>query len=153
MAQEVVTVMISKGYVLGKDALIKAKAFDDAHGVSAAAAAKLAELSKRIGLTDKIYAGMEAVRSVDEKYSISEYGKSAAHKINAGVEAARAVEDRYQLLEFTKSAAVATGKTTVAAANAFVNSSYFAKGALWVSSVLTRAAKAAADMGNTGNKM
>ncbi|CBI22187.3 unnamed protein product, partial [Vitis vinifera] len=126
VAQEVVTTMIAKGYVLGKDALIKAKAFDEAHGVSAAAAAKIAELSKRIGLTDKIYAGVEAVRSVDEKY---------------------------HLLEFTKSAAVVTGKTTVAAANAFVNSSYFAKGALWVSGILTRAANAAADLGNKGNKM
>ncbi|KAL6325304.1 hypothetical protein AAG906_023149 [Vitis piasezkii] len=153
VAQEVVTTMIAKGYVLGKDALIKAKAFDEAHGVSAAAAAKIAELSKRIGLTDKIYAGVEAVRSVDEKYHVSEFSKSAANKIYGGVEAARAVEDRYQLLEFTKSAAVGTGKTTVAAANAFVNSSYFAKGALWVSGILTRAANAAADLGNKGNKM
>ncbi|WKA04587.1 hypothetical protein VitviT2T_022608 [Vitis vinifera] len=153
VAQEVVTTMIAKGYVLGKDALIKAKAFDEAHGVSAAAAAKIAELSKRIGLTDKIYAGVEAVRSVDEKYHVSEFSKSAANKIYGGVEAARAVEDRYQLLEFTKSAAVVTGKTTVAAANAFVNSSYFAKGALWVSGILTRAANAAADLGNKGNKM
>ena len=37
--------MLAKGYVLGKDALIKAKAFDEYHGVSATAAAKIAELS------------------------------------------------------------------------------------------------------------
>lgn len=145
--------MISKGYVLGKDALIKAKAFDEAHGVSAAAAAKIAEISKRIGLTDKIYAGVEAARSVDEKYHISDYSRSAANAIYGGIEVARAVEDRYQLLELTKSAAVVTGKTTVAAANAFVNSRYFAKGALWVSGVLTRAANAAADLGQKGNNM
>ncbi|KAA8530345.1 hypothetical protein F0562_005054 [Nyssa sinensis] len=125
LAQEVVQTMIAKGYVLGKDALAKAKAFDESHGVSSAAAAKVAELSKRIGLTDKIYAGMETVKTVDERYHVS---------------------------EVTMSAASYTGRTAAAAANAVVNSSYFAKGALWVSDVLTRAANAAADLGSHGAK-
>ena len=70
--------MLAKGYVLGKDALIKAKAFDEYHGVSATAAAKIAELSDRIGLTDKIHVGMETVKTVDEKFHVSEITKSAA---------------------------------------------------------------------------
>ncbi|KAG6741730.1 hypothetical protein POTOM_055008 [Populus tomentosa] len=109
VAQEVVKTMLSKGYILGKDAMVKAKAFDESHQVFATAAAKVSELSNRIGLADKIFAGMETVKCVDEKYHVSEFTKSAA--------------------------------------NAVVNSPYFAKGALWVSGVLTQAAEAAADLG------
>lgn len=122
-AQDVVKAMLGKGYVLGKDALSKAKTLDESHQVSATAAAKVAELSERIGLTDKICVGVDAVRSVDERYHVSEN---------------------------TKSAISAAGRTAAAAANAVVSSSYFSKGALWVSGALDRAAKAAADRGNRG---
>lgn len=123
MAQDVVKTMLSKGYVLGKDALGKAKAFDESHKVSATAAAKVAEFSERIGLTDKICAGVEVVKSVDEKYHIR---------------------------DTTKSAVSVTGRTAAAAANAVINSSYFSKGALWVSGALNRAAQVAADLGSHG---
>lgn len=126
VAQEVVTTMIAKGYDLGKDALSRAKAFDESHHVTATAAAKVAELSYKIGLTPKLYAGMEVVKSVDQRYNVS---------------------------ETTKSAALYTGRTAASAATAVVNSSYFSKGALWVSDALSRAAKAAADLGtHAGSK-
>jgi hypothetical protein len=136
VAQEVVKTMLAKGYVLGKDALIKAKAFDESLGVSAIAAAKVAELSNRIGLTEQIYAGMETFKSVDDKYHVSDITKSAAT-----VTGTAAIVT-----------AMVTGKAAVAAGTAVVNSSYFAKGALWVSDMLTRAAKAAADMGSHDSK-
>ncbi|XP_019196039.1 PREDICTED: binding partner of ACD11 1 [Ipomoea nil] len=120
MAQDVVKTMVSRGYVLGKDALGKARAFDESHQLSATAAAKVADLSERMGLTDKIFAGVEAARSVDQ---------------------------RYHILDNTKSAVSATGRSALAAANAVVNSSYFSKGALWVSDALSKASKAAADLG------
>lgn len=122
-AQDVVKAMLAKGCKLGKDALGKAKAFDESHQVSATAAAKVGELSNRIGLTDKICAGVNAVRSVDERYHVSEN---------------------------TQSAVSAVGRTAAAAANTVVSSSYFSKGALWLSGTLDRAAKAAADLGNRG---
>ncbi|KAH6791140.1 hypothetical protein C2S51_006146 [Perilla frutescens var. frutescens] len=125
VVQEVVHSMISKGYVLGKDAVSKAKAFDDSHKVSSTAAAKIAELSKKIGLSDKINSGMQAAKCIDEKYHV---------------------------YDMTKSAATYSGKTAVAAANAVVSSPYFAKGALWVSDVLDRAARAAADLANRNNE-
>ncbi|KAF5203593.1 Binding partner of acd11 [Thalictrum thalictroides] len=119
LAQEVVKTMVAKGYVLSKDAFIKAKAFDESYKLSALAAAKVAELSKRIGLTDKINAGVGAIKSVDEKLHVYEATKFVART----------------------------------AATAVVNSSYFAKGALWVSDALTKAAKVAADLGSHhGNK-
>uniref|UniRef100_A0A5B7BQH8 RRM domain-containing protein n=1 Tax=Davidia involucrata TaxID=16924 RepID=A0A5B7BQH8_DAVIN len=112
MAQDVVKTMLAKGYVLGKDALSKAKAFDESHQVSVSAAAKVAEMSERIGLIDKICAGVDAVKSVDQRYHIS--------------------------------------RTAVEAANTVVNSSYFSKGALWMSDALSRAAQVAAEMGSHG---
>lgn len=124
-AVTVVTTMLAKGYTLTKDALTNAKALDESYQVSSTAAAKVAELSDRFGLTDKIFAGMEAAKSVDQKYHVS---------------------------EATMTAASYTGRTAVAAATAVVNSSYFSSGALWVSDALNRAAKAAADLGTQGLK-
>ncbi|KAL3631135.1 hypothetical protein CASFOL_024119 [Castilleja foliolosa] len=123
LAQDVVKTIVARGYVLGKDALGKAKALDESHQFSATAVAKVAELSERIGLTDKIFAGVEAARSVDQRYNIS---------------------------GTTKTAMSATGRTAVYAANAVVNSSYFSKGAFWVSGALNRAAQAATDLGSRG---
>ncbi|XP_050236962.1 binding partner of ACD11 1 [Mercurialis annua] len=119
MAQGVVKDMVAKGkYTLGK-----AKAFDESHQVTATAAAKVAELTERIGLADKIFAGMEAVKAVDQKYHVC---------------------------DVTKSAVSATGRSAAAAANSVVNSSYFSKGAFWLSGALNRAATAAADLGSRG---
>lgn len=198
LAQDVVKTMVAKGYVLGVDAVGKAKAFDESHQVyglhfpcvfiytsrhctttillmwicdgdkelkisalfhlripssvqtilnvfrssqpicfqliethfwkqscihdqvSATAVAKVAELSERIGLTDKLFAGVEAARIVDQRYHIT---------------------------DTTKSAVSATGRTAASAASAVVNSTYFSKGALWFSGALSKAAQAAADLG------
>ncbi|XP_042441763.1 binding partner of ACD11 1-like [Zingiber officinale] len=125
MAQDVVVRMLSTGYQLSKDALSRARAFDESHQVSATAAAKVADLSKRVGLTDTIYAGVDAVRSVDERYHVS---------------------------ETTRTVVSATGRTAAAVTNTVVSSSYFSAGALLVSDVLNRAAKAAADLAKHGNQ-
>ncbi|EHA8590005.1 putative Binding partner of ACD11 1 [Cocos nucifera] len=125
VAQDVVKTMLAKGYTLSKDALIKAKALDESYQVSATAAAKIAELSKRIGLTDRINAGVDRVRSVDERYHVS---------------------------ETTKTVVSATGRTAVSVANSIVSSSYFSAGALLVSDALKKAAEAAKDLAAYGKK-
>uniref|UniRef100_A0A0D9WA68 RRM domain-containing protein n=1 Tax=Leersia perrieri TaxID=77586 RepID=A0A0D9WA68_9ORYZ len=119
IAQDVVKTMLARGYVLSKDALAKARAFDESHQVSATAAAKAAELSKRIGLTDRVSAGVGAIRSVDETYHVS---------------------------ETTKTVATATGRTAAKVVNGIMTSSYFSAGAMMLSDVLHRAAKAAEDL-------
>ncbi|KAK4762697.1 hypothetical protein SAY86_008465 [Trapa natans] len=123
MAQEVVKGMLAKGYMLSKDALTKAKAFDESHQVSASAINKVSNFAERTGLADKLFAGVEAMKSVDDKYHVT---------------------------EITRSAVSATGRTAAAAATTVVNSSYFSKGALWLSDTLNRAAQAAADLGSHG---
>lgn len=132
----VVKTMLAKGYVLGKDALIKAKALDESHRVSATAAAKFTELSDRLGLTDTIYSSMETVKSVDERFHVSDITRSAAFVTGTAAVTAASV----------------TGRAAMAAGSAVANSSYFAKGALWVSDILNRAAKAASELGSHDGK-
>ncbi|XP_039014399.1 LOW QUALITY PROTEIN: protein vip1-like [Hibiscus syriacus] len=134
-AVSVVKTMLGKGYVLDKDAIMKAKELDESYRLSATAAAKVAELSNRIGLTKDINTSMETILSMDEKYHVSDITKSVA--LATGKAALMAV--------------TFTGRIAVAAANAVVNSSYFSKGALWVSDKLRCAAQAAADFGSHEN--
>ncbi|KAL5215632.1 hypothetical protein ABZP36_007033 [Zizania latifolia] len=123
IAQDVVKTMLARGYTLSKDALARARAFDESHQVTATAAAKAAELSKRIGLTDRVSSGVGAIRSVDETYHVS---------------------------ETTKTVATATGRTAAKVVNGIMTSSYFSAGAMMVSDALNRAAKAAADLAAHG---
>ncbi|CAL9113953.1 unnamed protein product [Musa textilis] len=125
MAQEVVKTMLATGYQLSKDALIKAKAFDESHHVTATAAAMVADLSNRSGLTDKINAGLNAVTSVDERYHLS---------------------------ATTKAVVSTTTRTAANITNSVVSSSYFSAGALLVSDALNKAAKVAADLATHGAK-
>ncbi|XP_019461834.1 PREDICTED: binding partner of ACD11 1-like isoform X2 [Lupinus angustifolius] len=131
LAQEVVKTMVAKGYVLGKDAFVMARAFDESHNVSSSTTAKVAELSNKIGLTNTINSGIENFKSLDEKYHVTDITKSA--------------------VTFTGTTAIVVGtvtsKAAMATGNAIINSSYFAKGALWVSDMLARAAKGVADLG------
>ncbi|KAK4779047.1 hypothetical protein SAY86_006575 [Trapa natans] len=136
IAQDVVKTMIAKGYDLSKDALIKAKAFDESHGVTSSAVTRVAELSNRIGLTERINSGMGMVKSIDERFHVSEITKSAA--VVTGTAAVVAV--------------TVTGEAAAAAASAVVNSSYFSKGALWVSDLLSRAAKTTSDLATQHSK-
>ncbi|KAF0890796.1 hypothetical protein E2562_004281 [Oryza meyeriana var. granulata] len=123
IAQDVVKTMLARGYILSKDALARARAFDESHQVTATAAAKAVELSKRIGLTERVSAGVGAIRSVDETYHVS---------------------------ETTKTVATATGRTAAKVVNGIMTSSYFSAGAMMLSDALHRAAKAAADLAAHG---
>ena len=63
MAQDVVKTMLARGYVLSKDALAKARALDESHGLTSSAAAKAADLSNRIGLTERVNVGVGAINA------------------------------------------------------------------------------------------
>lgn len=80
-AEDVVSGMLAKGFVLGKDAVSKAKNFDEKHQLTSTASAKVASIDKKIGLSEKISIGTsivnEKVREVDQKLHVSEKAKSA----------------------------------------------------------------------------
>ncbi|TYH97344.1 hypothetical protein ES332_A12G236800v1 [Gossypium tomentosum] len=80
-AEDVVTGMLAKGFILGKDAVNKAKSFDEKHRLTSTASSKVASFDKKIGFTEKVSAGTSAVsgkvREVDKKFQVSEKTKSA----------------------------------------------------------------------------
>jgi oligoendopeptidase F len=76
-AEDVVSSMLAKGYVLSKDALNVAKTFDERHQLLSNASATVASLDRQIGLSDKISAGTALVsgkmREVDERFQVSTF--------------------------------------------------------------------------------
>ncbi|KAF2316115.1 hypothetical protein GH714_041174 [Hevea brasiliensis] len=80
-AEDVVSGMLAKGYILGKDAVNKAKTLDEKHQLTSTASAKVSSFDKKIGFTEKISAGTtivgDKVWEVDQKFQVSEKTKSA----------------------------------------------------------------------------
>ncbi|KAM7259560.1 hypothetical protein ACFE04_015301 [Oxalis oulophora] len=123
-AEDVVTSMLARGFILGKDAVNKAKNFDEKHQISSTASAKVSSFDKKIGLTQKLTAGTTVmsfkVREVDQKFQVSEKTKSAF--------------------------AVAEQKVS-SAGSAIMNNQYVSTGASWVAETFRRVVKAAGEVG------
>ncbi|XP_011650336.1 binding partner of ACD11 1 isoform X2 [Cucumis sativus] len=123
-AEDVVSGMLAKGFILGKDALNSAKAFDEKHQLTSTASAKVATFDKKIGFTEKISAGTslvsDKVREVDQKFQVSEKTKSAF--------------------------AVAEEKVSNAG-SAIMKNRYVMSGTSWVADTFNRVAKAAGEVG------
>ncbi|KAF5783750.1 hypothetical protein HanXRQr2_Chr11g0511491 [Helianthus annuus] len=83
-AEEVVSTMLAKGSVLGKDALQKAKSFDEKHQLTSNVSATAVSIDQKMGLTQKLSTGTavvyEKMKEVDERYQVSEATKSAVAK-------------------------------------------------------------------------
>ncbi|XP_022747911.1 binding partner of ACD11 1-like [Durio zibethinus] len=123
-AEDVVSSMLAGGFILGKDAVNKAKAFDEKHQLTSTATAKVASLDQKIGLTEKISAGTtmvnDKVREMDQKFQVSEK---------------------------TKSAFTAAEQTVSNAGSAVMKNRYVLTGASWVTGAFNRVAKVAGDVG------
>ncbi|WVZ82920.1 hypothetical protein U9M48_030126 [Paspalum notatum var. saurae] len=130
-AEDVVSTMLAKGFVLGKDAVGKAKAFDEKHGFTSTAGAKVASIDKKIGLSDKISTGTsmvsEKVKEMDQKFQVSDK---------------------------TKSAFAAAEQKVSSAGSAIMKNRYVFTSASWVTSAFNKVTKAATDVGTmTKEKM
>jgi len=123
-AQDVVTGMLAKGFILGKDAMNKAKAFDEKHGFTENASAKVTSFDKKIGFTEKITAGTSAVN-----------------------EKVRSVDQKFQVSEKTKSAFAAAEQKVNSAGSALMKNKYVFTSAAWVTGAFSKVAKAAEDVG------
>ncbi|KAK7366963.1 hypothetical protein VNO80_08967 [Phaseolus coccineus] len=123
-AEDVVSGMLAKGFILGKDAVSQAKAFDDKHQLSSTASAKVASFDQKIGLTEKISAGAtvvgDRVREVDQKFQVSEK---------------------------TKSAFAAAEKTVSNAGSSIMKNRYVLTGTSWVTGAFSKVSKAAGEVG------
>ncbi|XP_042952100.1 binding partner of ACD11 1-like [Carya illinoinensis] len=123
-AEDVVSSMLAKGFILGKDAVGKAKGFDEKHRLSSTATAKVTSLDQKIGFSEKISVGASVVggkvREVDQKFQVSEKTKSAI--------------------------AVAEQKVS-SAGSAIMKNRYVLTGATWVTGAFSKVAKAAEEVG------
>uniref|UniRef100_A0A7C9DCM2 RRM domain-containing protein n=1 Tax=Opuntia streptacantha TaxID=393608 RepID=A0A7C9DCM2_OPUST len=130
-AEDVVTTMLAKGFVLGKDALNKAKTFDEKHGFTSTASATVASLDQKIGLSEKITMGTTLVNDKMKE-----------------------VDQKFQVTEKTKSAFAAAEQTVNSAGSAIMKNRYILTGASWVTGAFNRVAKAAEEVGQkTKEKM
>ncbi|GMH09195.1 hypothetical protein Nepgr_011035 [Nepenthes gracilis] len=123
-AEDVVSSMLARGFILGKDAVNKAKGFDEKHQLTSTASSKVASLDKKIGFTEKISMGTavvnDKVRDVDQKFQVSEK---------------------------TKSAFAAAEQKVSSAGSAIMKNRYVFTGASWVTGAFNKVAKAAGEVG------
>ncbi|KAL1539862.1 binding partner of ACD11 1-like [Salvia divinorum] len=123
-AEDVVSGMLAKGFILGKDALNRAKSFDERHQLISTASARVASLDQKIGLSEKITVGAtivnDKVKEVDQKFQVSEK---------------------------TKTAFAAAEQTVSSAGTAIMKNRYILTGTTWVTGAFSRVQKAAGDVG------
>uniref|UniRef100_A0A0D3FN82 RRM domain-containing protein n=1 Tax=Oryza barthii TaxID=65489 RepID=A0A0D3FN82_9ORYZ len=122
-AEDVVSSMLAKGFVLSKDALNVARSFDERHNILSNATATVASLDRQYGVSEKISLG----RAI--------FGSKV-----------KEVDDRYQVSELTKSALAAAEQKASIASSAIMNNQYVSAGASWLTSAFGMVTKAAGDM-------
>ncbi|KAF8650810.1 hypothetical protein HU200_063715 [Digitaria exilis] len=76
-AEEVVSTMLARGFVLSKDALRRAQSFDNGHQLLSSATSRVASLDRRLGLSDKFTLGTAAARGVDERFQVTATARGA----------------------------------------------------------------------------
>ncbi|GMH19682.1 hypothetical protein Nepgr_021523 [Nepenthes gracilis] len=123
-AEDIVTTMLAKGFVLGKGVLGEAKAFDEKHQLTSTASAKVASLDQKIGLSEKVGMGTTLVgdkmKEMDQKFQVSEK---------------------------TKTAFSAAEQTVSNAGSSIMKNRYILTGTSWVAGAFSKVAKAAGDVG------
>ncbi|KAF3786186.1 Binding partner of ACD11 1 [Nymphaea thermarum] len=123
-AEDVVSSMLAKGFILGKDAVNRAKAFDEKHQFTSNATATVVSLDKKMGLSEKISMGTAVVN-----------------------EKVKEVDQKFQVSEKTKSALAAAEEKVSNAGSAIMKNRYVFTGASWVTGAFNKVAKAAEDVG------
>ncbi|XP_052205105.1 binding partner of ACD11 1-like [Diospyros lotus] len=121
--EDAVSTVLAKGFVLGKDALNKAKSFDERHHLMSNASATVASIDQKMGLTGKISIGTAVVN-----------------------EKMREMNERFQVSEKTKSAFAAAEQKASTAGSAIMSNRYVLTGASWLSNAFSVVAKAAEDV-------
>ncbi|KAI3408475.1 RRM domain-containing protein [Psidium guajava] len=127
-AEDVVSSMLARGFVLGKDAIARAKALDEQHNLTSSASTTVASISSKIGFGEKLGAGTTMVagkvKEMDEKFHVSEMTRSA----------------------LTIAEQIKVSSST--AGSGIMSNRYVSTGAAWVSSALGTVAKVAEDVSN-----
>ncbi|MCO5592091.1 hypothetical protein L7F22_046085 [Adiantum nelumboides] len=123
-AQDVFSTMLARGYDLGKDAVYKAKAFDEKHQLSANATATVSSFDQKMGLTQKLSTGTAVVN-----------------------EHVKALDEKFQVSEKTRSAFVAAEEKMSTASSALMKNKIILSSAAWVTGAFSKVSKAAGEVG------
>ncbi|CAM0944828.1 unnamed protein product [Alopecurus aequalis] len=129
-AEDVVGSMLAKGFILGKDAVEKAKTFDETHQLTSTASAKVSSIDKSLGLSEKITTGTLVVN-----------------------EKMKEMDEKYQVAEKTKSALVAAEQTVSTAGSAIMSNRYILTGTAWVTGAYNKVATTATETYNKERMM
>ncbi|GLT26002.1 hypothetical protein SLA2020_010940 [Shorea laevis] len=121
-AEDMVSTMLAKGFVLGKDAINKAKVFDEQHQLTSNASATVASIDREMGLSEKLSIGTAVVN-----------------------DKLKEMAERFQVSEKTKSA-FAVAEQKASAGSVIMSNRYVSAGALWFSNAFSAVAKAAEDV-------
>jgi hypothetical protein len=116
--------MVAKGFILGRDALDKAKALDERHQLTSTATARVSSFDKRIGLSEKVSVGTSVVN-----------------------DKVKEMDQKYQVSEKTKSALAAAEQSVSTAGSAIMKNRYVLTGAAWVTGAFSRVTNVANDVG------
>ncbi|XP_022776571.1 binding partner of ACD11 1-like isoform X2 [Durio zibethinus] len=122
-AEDVMSTMLAKGFVLGKDAVNKAKAFDEWYHLTSNASAAVTSIDQKMGLSEKLSIGTAVVN-----------------------EKMREMDERYQVSEKTKSALAVAEHKASNAGTAILSNRYVSTGASWLSNAFNVVARAAEDV-------
>ncbi|XP_022851465.1 binding partner of ACD11 1-like isoform X2 [Olea europaea var. sylvestris] len=123
-AEDVVSSMLAKGFILGKDALSRAKALDEKHQFTSTASAKVVSLDQKIGLSEKIGMGATVVN-----------------------DKVKEMDQRFQVSEKTKSAFTVAEKTVSDAGSTIMKNRHVLTGVSWVTGAFNKVTKAAGEVG------
>uniref|UniRef100_A0A7N0VGL1 RRM domain-containing protein n=1 Tax=Kalanchoe fedtschenkoi TaxID=63787 RepID=A0A7N0VGL1_KALFE len=122
--EDVVTSMLAKGFILGKDAVAKAKSFDEKHQLTSTASATVASFDQKIGLSEKL---SKSTSAVGEKV--------------------REVDQKFQVSDKTKSTFEAAGEKLSSAGSSIMKNRYVFTSTAWVAGAFNKVAKAAGEVG------
>lgn len=123
-AEDVVSSMLAKGFILGKDAVGKAKALDERHKITSTTSATVASIDQKYGLSEKITTGTTIVN----------------HKV-------KEMDQKFQVSEKSKSAFAAAEQTVSNAGSAIMKNRYALTGVTWAAGAFNRVTKAAGEVG------
>lgn len=123
-AEDVVSTMLARGYVLGRDGLKRAKSFDGKHKLTVHALATVASLDRRFGLRQTLSVGTALVN-----------------------EMVREMDELFQVSDITKSVYLAVEDTASSAGSVIKGNGYVLTGASWVTNAYIAITKAVEDVG------
>jgi len=123
-AQDVISTMLARGFILGKDVMSKARAFDEKHQLTASATATVSDFDRKTGITEKLSAGTQVVN-----------------------EQLKAVDQKFQVSEKTRMALAAAEQKVSTAGSLLMKNRYVLTGATWVTGAFAKVSKAAVEVG------